>query len=75
MVETVQDNINKFTKREVEKAHEAKRLFNALGKPALKDFIDIIRHNRIKNCPVTTQDISRAITYGEGIWVLYKAEQ
>jgi hypothetical protein len=61
LVETVDSNLLKFTKRDVGKAEVAKKLYSMLGRPSLKDYIQIIRQNGIKNCPVTVQDIERAI--------------
>jgi hypothetical protein len=39
LVETVSQNLSKFTKREVERAEEARKLFSVLGRPSVKDFI------------------------------------
>jgi hypothetical protein len=59
-VETIEANMAKFTKREVANAEVARRLFSILGRPSLKDFIDMIHHNRLKNCPITVADVRRA---------------
>jgi hypothetical protein len=62
LVETVSQNLAKFTKREVERAEEARKLFSVLGRPSVKDFISSVRNNIIKNCPISVEDISRAIS-------------
>jgi hypothetical protein len=62
LVETVAGNLSKLTKREVELAEEARRLFSVVGRPSLKDFTTLVRSNLIKHCPITVEDISRAIT-------------
>jgi hypothetical protein len=61
-VETVDNNLSKFTKRQVHMAEEAKKLYSKLGRPSLKDFIQLIRTNGVKNCPISVEDINRAIT-------------
>src|ERR1700733_10273885 len=62
LVETVQENLMRFTVRQVALAEEAKRLYHKLGRPALKDYIQLVRTNGIKNCPITVDDINRAVT-------------
>lgn len=69
--ETVESNMKKYTKREVERAEEAVRLFSKLGRPALKDFIDMVKNNRLKNCPIVVEDIRRALKiWGKDVGVL-----
>ncbi len=65
LVQTVQDNMLSFTKREVQDAQEARSTFIKLGRPAMKDFIDMVRTGRLLNCPFSVKDIERAsIIYG-----------
>jgi hypothetical protein len=45
LVETVFQNLSKFTKREVERAEEARKLFSVLGRPSVKGFISSVRNN------------------------------
>jgi hypothetical protein len=61
LVETVERNLLKFTKKQVKMAEEAKRLYSVLGRPSFKDFISMIKEGRIMNCPITVDDIHRAV--------------
>jgi hypothetical protein len=71
LVETVANNLMKYTKKDIDAAEKAKRLFSILGKPALKDFITMIRTNAIKNCPLTVNDVYRAISiWGEDLGII-----
>ena len=68
MTSTVSENLLKFTKREVKSAEAAQQLYNMLGKPSMKDYLSMLRHNHIKNCPVTVKDVERAIAiYGKDL--------
>lgn len=65
LVQTVAENMLPFSKREINDAQEAKSAFIKLGRPAMKDFIDMIRNGKLINCPFTVKDIERATTiYG-----------
>ncbi|HNJ38565.1 MAG TPA: reverse transcriptase domain-containing protein [Nitrosomonas sp.] len=71
LLETVEANLKKFTKREVEQAEEAVKLFSKLGRPSIKDYIEMIKSNRIKNCPVVVDDVRRALKiWGKDVGVL-----
>lgn len=61
MIDTVENNKLKFTKREIEKAKEAADLYEILGRPSYKDYIHAVNRGSIMNCPITAKDISRAI--------------
>ena len=61
LVQTVQDNMLRFTKREINASEEAKSAFIKLGRPSLKDFTELVRAGRLLNCPFTVKDIDRAI--------------
>ena len=50
---------NQFTKQEVKKAQEAQTLYKRLGRPSIKKFQHIIRHNLIRNCPISLADALR----------------
>jgi predicted lactoylglutathione lyase len=45
-----------FTKREIEKANEARRLFIIMGRPSQKVFEDMIKNGKLINNTVTVQD-------------------
>lgn len=71
MMSVVEDNKRKYTNREVRQADVAKDLYVKLARPAMNDFIRIVREGRILNCPITVADIRRWIDiYGIDIGVL-----
>ena len=57
---TVKDNMEGYTKREVKGAKLARKLHQSLGCPTVDTLKQLIRMNAIKNCPVTTEDITNA---------------
>jgi hypothetical protein len=59
-VSTVKENMAGFTKREVEGAKLARKIYHSMGCPTVESFKHVIRSNLIKNCPVTTQDAINA---------------
>jgi hypothetical protein len=60
-----------YTKRQVEDAKKARKLYSILGYPTVANFKHIIKQNLIKNCPVTVEDINIAEKiYGMDIAVL-----
>ena len=60
---TVEDNMRKYTKREVEKAREARDLQEKMNFPGPNVMIEMVKRH-MDNPPVTTQDIARA----DDIW-------
>ena len=68
LLETVEQNTEHYTNRQIEKAKQARALYHALGTPTIKDFKAILRMNAIKNCPITLEDIDVAeFIYGKDI--------
>ena len=68
LVETVKNNLSKFTKRQIERAKTARRAYGMVGRPSPRDFRNMIRGHMINNCPVTTEDIDNAdIIYGPDV--------
>lgn len=61
-VSTVAGNMEGFTRREVAKAHEARRLQAMLGNPSARDYEGMVREKLITNCPVTVTDVKNAQT-------------
>lgn len=59
-VNTVQDNMNLFTPRQVAQAEKARELYIQLGRPSAKSFRYIIAHQLIKNTTVDVTDVDRA---------------
>ena len=54
------ENASLYTKRQFERAKEARKFYNIIRNPSLNDFKAIIKMNGIKNCPVTLGDIDIA---------------
>ncbi len=59
-VETVESNMQLFSKRQVAWADKARSLYASLGFPSRQDFLWILRFNQIKDCPVTVEDAMAA---------------
>jgi hypothetical protein len=57
---TVSENMEGFTKEEVEGAQKARKLYHAIGCPSVENMKHMLQMNMIKNCPVTTQDVVNA---------------
>jgi hypothetical protein len=68
---TVEGNKERFHRREIEGADRARELYATIGRPSQQHFEHILRHNLIRNCPVTVDDAKRAqIIYGHDIATL-----
>ena len=59
-VNTVAQNYEGYTKREVLKAHEARRFQRMIGAPSERDYQGLVREKLIANCPVTVTDVHNA---------------
>jgi hypothetical protein len=71
MVSTVKENLMGYTKRQIEDAKRARRLYHIVGCPTVENFKHILRQNIIKNCPVTIDDVNIAEkSYGPDIGAL-----
>eukprot|EP00957_Ditylum_brightwellii_P158638 12074594-Ditylum_brightwellii.AAC.1 len=60
VIETVDGNMNKFSKQQVEAAIKARKLYGMVGFPSDQDFKNMVRSGMIKNCPITVEDIENA---------------
>jgi hypothetical protein len=60
MVNTMRANFEGCTKRDIEKAQEARRLHGMIGNPIERDFVGMVREKLIANCPVTVRNIQNA---------------
>lgn len=58
---TVAENEGRYSLREVKAAKQAKELIRRLCYPSLDSIQKMINNNAIMNCPVTSQDIERAV--------------
>ena len=61
VMNTVEENMIGFTKREIKQARAARELYPKLGYPSWKDFRWAVQTNQIRNCPVTVQDVDNAM--------------
>ena len=57
----IADNKANFTNSQVRAAETARELFTAMGMPSYKKFMNLLEANVIKNCPVTVEDVKRAL--------------
>jgi len=57
LVNTVEENKKLYTKRQVERAEAARRLYEVIGYPSVRDYKIVVQTNQIKDCPVTIDDI------------------
>ena len=57
---TVAENKEGFTKRQLKGAEQARALYSTLNYPSLKDFRWVVRTNQIQDCPVTVADVDAA---------------
>jgi hypothetical protein len=60
LVNTVADNKQLYTKRQLAQADDARRLYRLLGRPDDKVFLSLLRDNYLLNCPLTVEDATRA---------------
>ncbi len=57
---TIRDNFEGFTKKQVQQAHEAHRIMLMTGVPSERNFERMIRLNQLQDCPITHNDIKTA---------------
>ena len=68
LVETVSDNKQHFSKRQVKAADVARDLEEKLVFPSSRDLRWAVRSNQIKDCPVTIQDLDvKETIYGKSV--------
>ena len=70
-LQTVAANKEGFTKRQVDLADEARRLYRMMGRPGLDRFFEALKKNHIINCPLSVDDAKRAESiYGKDVGFL-----
>ena len=57
LIQTVKGNEACFTKRQVDKAKLARRIYIVLGRPSHDSFVSFIRNNNIRNYPIEVEDV------------------
>ena len=60
MVQTVAENMEGFTKKQVKRATEARSAYHMAGAPDMKTFQLAVRSGLFKNCPLEERDIVNA---------------
>ena len=67
-ISTVKENENKFIPREINGAQTAIELYHKVGRPSHQTYIQMLENNFIRDCPVTTLDVKRALSiYGRDV--------
>ncbi len=59
-IQTVRQNYEGYTKKEILRAKEARRAMGLVGYPNKQDFKGMVRANMIPNCPINATDIANA---------------
>jgi hypothetical protein len=60
MANTVRGNFEGYTKHDIKKVQEARRLQGMIGNPTEREFEGMVREKLIANCPVTVRNIQNA---------------
>jgi hypothetical protein len=60
MINTVQENLKKYTRHKIKKAQQARRLQGMIGNPTERELAGMVREKLIAICPVTMQDVHNA---------------
>ncbi len=60
MVNTVAENAEGYTKRQVDEAKAARELQSVVGNPSTQDLKNMLNANQIIDCPVTAEHVDRA---------------
>ena len=54
---TVKENRKSYTQHQFERAKESTRCYHIIGNQTIENYKHILRHNMIKNYPVTINDV------------------
>ncbi len=60
MINTVQGNLEGYTRHKIEKAQQARSLQGMIGNPTERELVGMVRKKLIANCLVTVQDVHNA---------------
>jgi hypothetical protein len=60
MVSTIKENHEGFTSRKFKEDKEERCALALVGYPSPQDFVNMVRSNIIRNCPVSPSDITNA---------------
>ena len=68
LLHSVEENKKIYTRRQLEQAELARRLYELVGRPSHKDFLTMIRENQLKHCPISVEDANRSVQiYGPDV--------
>ena len=70
---TLRENKSMFSKRQWQRAVEARATHHKVGAPSIKDCKSLVRHGLLKNMPVTIDDIYIENKFSALIYHCYKA--
>ncbi len=71
VINTIEEIKRNFTRREIEAAESARRMYVIMGRPGRQTFETMLKKGMIINNPVTVQDYRNALSiYGEDLGVL-----
>jgi len=62
LVNTVEENKKEYTRREVKRATEARRLMAIIGRPSETRMRQIIAERQLRNCDISEQDVRNALS-------------
>jgi hypothetical protein len=60
MLDTVANNRTSYTNRAYSRAVLARNIQKIIGRPSVRDYINIVERNLLPNCPITSSDIIAA---------------
>jgi hypothetical protein len=65
LVQTVHENSQFFTPRQIESAKLARDLYEMIGRPSYTDFIAIVKNNLLPNINITVKDVEMLREFSE----------
>jgi hypothetical protein len=60
LVNTVRGNFEGYTRKEIERAREARHIQGMIANPTEREFSAMMHEKLLANCPVTVQDVNNA---------------
>ena len=60
LINTIEENLQGFSKHQIEQAKLARKLYHVMAIPSIHDFKELIKNNMLYNCPITIEDINNA---------------
>jgi hypothetical protein len=60
LVNTVRGNFEEYTRKEIKRAREARRIQGMIANPTEREFSAMVCEKLLANCPVTVQDVNNA---------------